>query len=239
MYFNQIHYDLKCNSCKSERPNGMTTYQSDADIDYPSKEELITAMENFKQVQCETCENMGDWSVVNIDLSGNDEVQGQIRINILKENGLISGKPDEDYYPADQLDAVYMKIRGKIEEAKGQYLLSKSNGSAFFVVDLLNDEPHKRVSKFYINGLSIEEIKGFINTLTEKKGYKGISEELRLRLGNAFEDLKTNTLNPLVIAHLQSKDKATNFYVIAKVPDEELYYGIMENYGNYGKLWKF
>jgi len=56
-----------------------------------------------------------------------------------------------------------------------------------------------------------------------------ISFELNKKLENAFEDLKKDTSNPLVIAQLQSDDKEVNLYLVAKDPNENMYYGILEN----------
>lgn len=55
-----------------------------------------------------------------------------------------------------------------------------------------------------------------------------ISLDLNKRLENAFEDLKEDTTNPLVIAHLQSSDKKANVYLVAKDPNDKMYYGILE-----------
>lgn len=59
-----------------------------------------------------------------------------------------------------------------------------------------------------------------------------ISYELENNLENAFEDLYNNLETPLVIGHLQSKDKDVNIYLIAKIPDEDTFYGIVETQYN-------
>lgn len=229
MYFNQIKYDLACRNCKSMRPTGMTMLQSDEDIEHMTREELIAEMDNFQQIQCENCGEYGNWLVFKIQLNDNDEVRDQFKINIFKENNKIYGKPEDGYYSPAQIDIAFMKIRDKIEELEGHSYPSRPNGTAFIMVDFLNDEPYSRVSIFDLDGFSIEEVSGFVDALTGKKAPKGISRELKDKLENAFEDLKKDTKNPLVIAHLQSQDEEVDIYLIAKDPNEEMYYGIMEN----------
>lgn len=65
-------------------------------------------------------------------------------------------------------------------------------------------------------------------SLLNKDKVMGITKELDQKLEDAFENLKANIQNPLVISHLQSDDKEFNIYLIAKDPSTELYYGILE-----------
>lgn len=229
MYFKPIIYDLACRNCKSLRPTGISILQSDEDIEYLSREELIEEMDNFQNIQCANCGEYGNWLVLKIQLNDNDEVRDQFKINIFKENNKIYGKPENGYYSPAQIDIAFMIIRDKIEELEGHYYPSQPNGKAFIMVDFLKDEPFSRVSIFDIDGFSLEEVSGFIDALIGKKAPNGISNELKIKLENAFEDLKNDTSNLLVIAHLQSKDKEIDIYLIAKDPNEEIYYGIMEN----------
>jgi len=55
-----------------------------------------------------------------------------------------------------------------------------------------------------------------------------LPSELNRKLENAFENLKSDIQNPLVIAHLQSDDKEVDLYLIAKHPVEDQYFGILE-----------
>jgi len=229
MHFNQIKYELACRNCKTMRMPGMTMLQSDEEIESMSRDELIAEMDNFEQIQCENCGDSGNWLVFKIQLNDNDEVRDQFKINIFKQNGQMSGKPENGYYSPAQIDIAFMKIRDKIETIKGNYFPSKPDGTAFIMVDFLNDEPYNRVSIFDIDGFSLEEISSFIDALTGQKAPKGISNNLKVKLENAFEDLKKDTANPLVISHLQSQDEEVNIYLIAKNPNEEMYYGIIEN----------
>jgi hypothetical protein len=52
--------------------------------------------------------------------------------------------------------------------------------------------------------------------------------ELDYKLEEAFGRLKENIENALIIVHLQSDDKEVNIYLIAKQPNEDIYYGILE-----------
>jgi|TARA_B110000967_G_C18706588_1_gene470548 hypothetical protein len=53
--------------------------------------------------------------------------------------------------------------------------------------------------------------------------------ELNEKLENAFEDLKKDTPNPMVIAYLQNNDQEVNLYLVTKDPNENMNYGILEN----------
>lgn len=56
-----------------------------------------------------------------------------------------------------------------------------------------------------------------------------ISEELKHKLELAFTNIGDDIQNAIVIGTLQSEDKEDTFYIIAKDPSQELYYGIREN----------
>ena len=62
-----------------------------------------------------------------------------------------------------------------------------------------------------------------------------ISEELKIRLENAFEALKTNIDNPWVIALIKYPIAGEQIYLVAKDPSEESYYGIPEGQYSDGK----
>jgi uncharacterized protein (TIGR02145 family) len=57
---------------------------------------------------------------------------------------------------------------------------------------------------------------------------KNISHELISKLEGAFEALKSDIKNPWVIAQLKYPKPGEQIYLIAKDPNEETYYGIME-----------
>jgi len=229
MYYNQIKYELACRYCKTMRPTGITMLKSDEYIEHLTREELIEEMDNFQQIQCENCGKYGYWLVLRIYLNENDEVQNQFKINIFKKDGQISGNYEDGYYSPIEIEIAFMKIRDKIEKLEGYYFPSKPKGKAFIMVDFLKNKPFSRISIFEVDGFSIEELSGFIDALTGKKAPKEISSELKTKLENAFEDLKFDTSNPLIIAHLQNKDNKVDIYLIAKEPNEEMYYGIIVN----------
>jgi uncharacterized protein (TIGR02145 family) len=64
---------------------------------------------------------------------------------------------------------------------------------------------------------------------------KIIPQELKNRLEVAFESLREDTKNPLVIALLKYPKDGEQIYLIAKDPTEETYYGIMEGQFSSGK----
>ncbi|MBO0593123.1 hypothetical protein I2486_17105 [Cellulophaga sp. E16_2] len=55
-----------------------------------------------------------------------------------------------------------------------------------------------------------------------------LSSELNRKLENAFDNLKNDVQNPLVISHLQSEDKEVDLYLVAKHPTADAYFGILE-----------
>jgi len=194
-----------------------------------TREELLEIMDNFSEISCENCGTSGNWTCFKIYINDKDDVRDQFKINIFKENGKIWGKPDDGEYSPAQVEISIMLIRDKIEMELSNYHPSKPKGSAFIMVDFINDEPYSRISAFDLDGFTVEEVSKFIDAITGKKAPKGISAVLRTKLEAAFDDLKKDTKNPLVIAHLKDKDNEVNIYLIAKDPNEEMYYGIIEN----------
>lgn len=57
---------------------------------------------------------------------------------------------------------------------------------------------------------------------------KKIPQELISKLEGAFDSLKADTKNPLIISLLKYPKVGEQIYLIAKDPNEETYYGIME-----------
>jgi len=229
MYFNHIKYDLACKNCRNIRMPEMTMLQSDEDIDHMSREELIAEMDNFEHIQCDNCGEYGNWLVFKIQLNDNDEVRDQFKINLIKEDERIYGKPEDGYYSPAQIEIAFSRIRNKIEEMKGQNFSSRPDGSAFIMVDFIKNEPYSRVSIFNIDGFSIKEISEIIDAMSGIKAPKPVSIELIEKLEDAFENFKNDTQNPPIIAHLQSEEAEVNIYLIAKDPKDETYYGIIEN----------
>lgn len=228
MYFNQVYYNLTCTKCSTHRPDGTMTVHSNEDISHFKNDALIKHMDNFKQVQCENCNKTGQWEIHSVGFKNKDPKLKDFKLTILKnESGIKSTVEKHDFFQG-QLDEIYINIRARIEELKGQYLPIKENGSASFLVNTFDVSPYIRIVNYQIEGISVDELIEVIDSLTGKKTHKGISGELNKKLENAFDDLKENQEDPLVITHLQSKDKLTNFYIIAKLPDADIYYGIME-----------
>lgn len=228
MIFNQIKYDLACKNCKSIRLNGLTVLHSEDDIENMTRDELVMEMDNFVNIECENCRKKGDWLVLKIQINQKNEVSNQIKINIIKSNGNIRGGIESGFYSPIELELAFLKIREKIEEQRFRYFPIKENGTAFILFDLLTIEPNGRVSIFDVEGITLEEISKFIDELSGTTITK-ISKELREKLEKAFDGLKNDIINPLIIGHLESIDKKENIYLIAKNPEEDLYYGIIEN----------
>ncbi len=166
MYFNHIHYDLGCRKCKNIRPNGMTMLQSEEEIEHMSREALIAEMDNFHGIQCESCGAKGDWLVFKIRLNDNDEVRDQFKINMFKEKGRISGKPEDGFFSPAQIEIAFQRIKEEIEILKGQEYAEMPDGTAFIMVDFIKDEPYSRVSIFDLDGFSLREVEQFINALS-------------------------------------------------------------------------
>ena len=228
MHINQIEYDLACRSCKSLRQNGLAMLETEEDIHHMSREELIVEMNNFGHLRCENCNTKGNWLVFKIKLNGNDDIINQFKVNIFKKNGIISGGVENGYFSPIEIELAFMKIRDEIEELEKVFFPIKENGTAFILIDFLNVEPYNRISIFDIDGISINEIERLIENISGTKTTK-ISKELKKKLENAYEELEKDIVNPLVIAHLETKDKKESIYLIAKHPEEDLYYGILEN----------
>lgn len=228
MQINQIEYDLACRNCKSLRQNGLAMLETEEDIHHMSREELIMEMGNFEHLRCGNCNKKGNWLVFKIKLNGNDDIINQFKVNIFKKDGLVSGGVENGYFSPIEIELAFMKIRDKIEELDGSFFPIKDNGTAFILIDFLNDEPYNRISIFDIDGISINEIERLIEHLSGTKTTK-ISKELNTKLENAYEDLEKDIINPLIIARLETKDKKQSIYLIAKHPEEDLYYGILEN----------
>ncbi|WP_139135345.1 hypothetical protein [Roseivirga sp. 4D4] len=166
MHFNHIHYDLGCRNCKNIRPNGMTMLQSEEVIEHMSREALIAEMDNFHGIQCERCGAEGDWLVFRISLNEDDEVRDQFKINIFKENGRISGKPEDGFFSPAQIEIAFQIIKDEIKALKGQEYVERQDGTAFIMVDFIKEEPYSRVSIFDLDGFTLREVEQFINVLS-------------------------------------------------------------------------
>ena len=167
MTFNQIKYDLGCRTCKSRRP-GISMIHSDSQIDYMSRDQLIAEMNDFRDIECENCGNSGNWLVFKIQLNDNDEVKNQFKLNIIKKNGEASITPEAGYFSPLDIDFVLMKILQKLNNLNELNYSSKANGSAFLMVDFLNRAPLTRVTIIDIEGISIKDIKQYIEILRDQ-----------------------------------------------------------------------
>jgi len=234
MYIHRINYQLGCRKCKTIGVPEIVMIKSEKDETEfsrnKSRDKLLELMkDSFSKIPCNYCGATGNWNCFKIYINDNDNVNDQFMINIFKENGKIWGKPQDGMFSPAQLEISFMRIDEKIEEEQFNYYPSKPKGSAFIMVDFMNDEPYSRISVFDLDGITVEEVRQFIDAYTGKKSPKGVYPPLKAKLERAFEDLKKDNKNPLVIAHLKDKDEEVNIYLIAKDPNEEMYYGILEN----------
>ncbi len=164
MTLNQIKYDLGCRTCKSRR-SGISMLRSDNSIDYMSRDQLIKEMNNFNGIQCEKCGTSGNWLVFKIQLNDNDEVKNQFKLNILKINGEVSITPEAGYFSLLDIDFALMKILEELDDINELNYKSRANGSAFLMVDFLNKDPLTRVTIIDIDGISIKDVKEYIEIL--------------------------------------------------------------------------
>lgn len=204
-------------------------YRTDKEENEFSRDDLIEIMDNFTAISCDNCGDSDNWTCLKIYLNDKDDVYDQFKINIFKEDGKIWGKPEDGEYSPAQIDMAISLIREKIEQEKDRYHPAKSKGSVFIMVDFIGGKrPDSKVSVFDVDGVSIEMVSKFIDAIAGSPGPKGISSQLKSKLEAAFEDLKKDMQNPLVITHLKSQDGEVNIYLIAKDPNKEVYYGILE-----------
>ena len=68
MHLNMIEYDLQCNCCKSFKNNSLSTVQTNESISNLPEQELIKIMNDFRNIQCKTCGNKGNWKVLRISV---------------------------------------------------------------------------------------------------------------------------------------------------------------------------
>ncbi len=228
MHFNHLSYSLICNSCNTKTKGETTIFTEDSPKKY-IPEKLGKEIGGFSNLICESCKAIGEFRIHSTSLNGSGKILKKFELTVHKNEGKLKSSTKFSDFSDQQLDEIYIKLRARIEELKGQYIPIKNNGYAHFLVEIIDLKPYIRVTNYETEGISTEELIDTINSLTGKENIKGISGKLNKKLEDAFEDLKANQNDPLVITHLQSKDKLTNFYIIAKLPDAEIYYGILTN----------
>ena len=72
------------------------------------------------------------------------------------------------------------------------------------------------------------ELDGVELTETQNELSSLISQPLKIKLEKAFEDLKNDIINPLIIAEMDNLFDNSKLYLIAKNPDEDSYYCIVD-----------
>jgi hypothetical protein len=71
MYINKILHDLSCQNCNDIQLNGISTVNSDLNIENYSHQELVVILNNFSKLKCEKCKQEGKWVVSKIFLAEN------------------------------------------------------------------------------------------------------------------------------------------------------------------------
>ena len=228
MFINIIKYDLACKSCKNIRPNGMAVVESELDFGEFSREELINEMDNFKNIACENCKTVGFWLVFKI-YAGEDDVYKQLKLHIFKNNGQITGGILQDDFSPSQIGVAFKIIRDKIEEDFSSFFPSYStNGEGFILVDFLDNEPHSRISVFDMQNITISDVTFLMDYLQEYKTQKDISYELAKKLELAMDDILLGR-KLKAIAQLRNENKKINIYLVAKDPNQDLFFGVIED----------
>lgn len=165
MYVHYIHYEIGCRECKTLRRPRATMITSEKQDTAFSRDDLLETMHNFSRLSCETCGKKGNWTCFKLYINDLDIVREQFKINIFKENGEIRGGSEEGMFSIAEIDMSIMHVRERIEEERFRSHPSKSNGSAFIMVDFLNEEPYIRVSVFDLDGITVDEVSRFIDAI--------------------------------------------------------------------------
>lgn len=158
----------------------------------------------------------------------NPDINTRIQFELTKEFGEIFGGIVDGYYSPLELEIALTLIRKKINETSNQFIKVDDFGMGNITVDFFYSDREPEITNFKIHGISIPELESFVDALYGSKA-TNFSQDLIISLENAYENLKKNTKNPLIIAHFRTKDKLQNLYLIAKDPHENTYFGVIDN----------
>ncbi|MBL4754084.1 MAG: hypothetical protein JKY52_10895 [Flavobacteriales bacterium] len=95
-------------------------------------------------------------------------------VNILKQNGQISGAPKNGAYSLAQVTLSFTRMREKLNEIRNDVFESSDNGEAYIQVDFSKEESLIVCSQFDHSGFTYEELEGFIDAL-----YESIPESMK------------------------------------------------------------
>ncbi len=163
MHANIIKFELGCRTCKSKQ-DGMSMLTSENSFIDMDRLTLIRECNNFSKVQCQNCGMIGNWLVFKVHLDGNDGIQSQLKVNIIKNGGQIKINREGGNYSPLQLDFAYMKVLEELDTYKGSWFTPRKNGTAIIMVDFLKT-PSTRVTIIDIDGMSLESVIEVIHEL--------------------------------------------------------------------------
>ena len=75
MYINKILHDLSCQNCTEVQLNGISTVDTNDDIENYTHQELVEVLSGFHDLKCEKCQEKGKWIVSKIFLAQTKEVK--------------------------------------------------------------------------------------------------------------------------------------------------------------------
>ncbi len=154
-----IYYTIACKSCR--QISELSTFIIDDNQQFHSREELLRAMNHFEETQCPNCGRQGDFVVLKIWSDDFDDVRNQFLVFLHKDNGEMTGGPQNGEFTGWDLDSAWGAIWERMcDELKAKRLPASNYefGEVLIVVDLLNREPWTRVPVFEVHGFDFEDL---------------------------------------------------------------------------------
>jgi hypothetical protein len=229
MYRHYLHFELGCKNCLYFYSGGITTFETETEAIRFSDEELLDIVDNFSAIICPKCNHNRSWQSLKMAITDANGVRKRFKINLYKENHIIWGKPEDGLFSPAEIDMAIISILDKIKKLEANHFPANANGSAKIVVDILSGEPYFRVSSLELKGITTHELVNVIKEIRDNPKEKlQISISLKKRLECAFEGLKSEPDKAVVISRLKDKNDNINIYLIAKKPNQEIYFGIID-----------
>mgnify|MGYP006907050368 CR=1 FL=1 len=140
----------------------------DENQQFHSREELLQAMNHFKEKQCPNCGREGNFVVLKIWSDDFDDVRKQFLVFIHKDNGEMTGGPQNGKFTGMEIDLAWGVIWDRIFDENLSGRLPSSNyefGEVLIVVDFLKQEPWTRVPVFEVDGFDFEDLRLCYNAM--------------------------------------------------------------------------